>query len=106
MSMAAVIICLVAKVADGTTLICSDNTHIRIAGLESGKLVPPNAQHVLTGLTTGVALSCLPAGNEGAVIVARCTLPDQRDLACAMITARAGVKSASSWRRYGLQECD
>lgn len=106
MSMAAVIMCLVARVPDGTTLICSDKTAIRIAGLETGALVPKNARRQLAALTTGVTISCLPAGNEGQFIVAKCTLPDRRDLACTLIDAKAAVRSDASWRRYGLQNCD
>ena len=106
MSMAAAIICLVAKVPDGTTLICSNNTRIRIAGLESGELVPGKARRILAGMTIGRNISCLPAGNEGSFIVAKCTLPDHRDLACALINTKAGVRSVASWQRYGLQKCD
>lgn len=105
MSMAAVIMCLVARVPDGTTLICSDSTPIRIAGLETGAIVPKNAHRQLAALTTGVTLSCLPAGNEGPFIVAKCTLPDRRDLACALIDVKAAIRSDASWRRYGLEDC-
>jgi len=103
--MAAIIICLVVRVLDGTSFLCSDKTMIRIAGLEAGRLVPKTAQATLTQLTLGKKLSCLPAGNEGAYIVAKCTLPDGRDLACTMIAARAAVRSELLWRRYGLQPC-
>lgn len=103
--MAATILCLVAGVPDGTTLLCSDKTSIRIAGLEYGALVPKKARGILAGLTMGQKVSCLPAGNEGAFIVAKCTLPDQRDLACTLIKAKAGVRSDAAWKRYGLKDC-
>ena len=103
--MAAIILCLVVQVLDGTSFLCSDKTMIRIAGLETGRGVPKTARAVLTQLTLNKKLSCLPAGNEGDYIVAKCTLPDGRDLACAMIAARAAVRSDVSWRRYGLQDC-
>jgi endonuclease YncB( thermonuclease family) len=104
--MAATILCLVANVPDGTTIVCSDNTHIRIAGLEAGDLVPKKARGILAQLTEGHKLSCLPAGNEGAFIVAKCTLPDRRDLACTLIRSKAAVRSDVAWQRYGLEECE
>lgn len=103
--MAAIIMCLVAKVADGTTIICSDNTQIRIAGLEVGGLIPLKGRAVLNRLVVRKTLSCLPAGNEGAFVVAKCTLPDKRDLACVLIGSGAAVRSDIAWRRYGLQDC-
>ena len=103
--MAAVIMCLVVRVADGTTLVCSDQTKIRIAGLEAGRSVPMNARKTLEALTIGKQVSCLPAGNEGPLIVAKCTLPDRRDLACTLIATKAAVRSDVAWRRYGLADC-
>lgn len=103
--MAATILCLVSHVPDGTTIVCSDKTQIRIAGLETGALVPKRARATLAGLASGRKLSCLPAGNEGPYIVAKCTLPDGRDLACTLLKSRAAVRSDVSWRRYGLKDC-
>ena len=102
---AATILCLVAGAPNGTTLVCRDNMHIRIAGIETGERVPRNARHVLTRRVVGQSISCLPAGNEGSFVVAKCTLPDGRDLACTLIETRAAVRSEASWRRYGLQDC-
>lgn len=103
--MAALIMCLVASVPDGTTIVCSDGTRIRIAGLAVGAGVPPRARRILSALTIGKTVSCLPAGNEPQVIVAKCTLPDRRDLACTLIARGAAVRSDASWRRYGLDAC-
>jgi endonuclease YncB( thermonuclease family) len=103
--MAATILCLVAQVPDGTTIVCSDKTRIRIAGLEVGDHVPAKAHGILSKLTMGQKVSCLPAGNEGPFIVAKCTLPDKRDLACTLIEARAGVRSDMLWQKYGLKNC-
>lgn len=103
--MAAVIACLVVGVPNGTTIICGDKTKIRIAGLEVGEGVPRTARAVLSRLALGKTVSCLPAGNEGAFIVAKCTLPNRRDLACTLIKAKAAVRSDLAWRRYGLQDC-
>lgn len=104
--MAATIMCLVAQVPDGTTIVCSDKTQIRVAGLEVGERVPVKARGVLSRLTMGQKVSCLPAGNEGPFIVAKCTLPDKRDLACTLIKSGAAVRSEASWRKYGLKNCD
>ena len=103
--MAATILCLVAQVPDGTTLVCSDKTRIRVAGLESGAMVPKIGRSMLAKLTMGQKVSCLPAGNEGPFIAAKCTLPDRRDLACTMIKAKAGVRSDTLWKRYALGDC-
>lgn len=102
---AAAILCLVAAVPNGTTLVCADNMHIRIAGIEAADLVPKDARRILTRLTLGRTVSCLPAGNEGSFVVAKCTLPDGRDLACTLIRSKAAVRSDASWRRYGLEDC-
>lgn len=103
--MAAIIMCLVARVPDGVTIVCRDRAQIRIPGLVSGRSQPATGHAVLTKLTLGKALSCLPVGNEASVIAAKCTLPNQRDLACTLIGAGAGVRSDPAWRRYGLQDC-
>jgi endonuclease YncB( thermonuclease family) len=103
--MAAIILCLVASVPNGTTIVCSDSTRIRIAGLEVGKLVPSRARGFLTRLTIGKKVSCLPTGNEGPFIVAQCTPPDRPDLACTLIKSNAAVRSDVAWQRYGLKEC-
>jgi endonuclease YncB( thermonuclease family) len=103
--MAATILCLVSHVPNGTTIVCQDKTQIRVAGLEVGELVPKKARGILAGLTVGRKVSCLPAGNEGPFIVAKCTLPDGRDLACTLIKSRAAVRSDTAWRRYGLEDC-
>jgi len=103
--MAATILCLVTDVPNGTTIVCKDRTHIRVAGLEVGELVPKKAHGVLARLTVGQQVSCLPAGNEGPFIVAKCTLPDGRDLACTLIKSQAAVRSVVAWRRYALGDC-
>jgi len=103
--MAAIILCLVADVPDGTTILCRDRARIRIAGLETGDRAPPRGRRALAALTMGKTVSCLPAGNEGPYIVAKCTLPDKRDLACTLIRAGAAVRSDVAWRRYGLGDC-
>ena len=103
--MAATILCLVAEVPNGTTIVCKDSMPIRIAGLETGELVPKKARAVLARLAIGQKVSCLPAGNEGPFIVAKCTLPDGRDLACTLIKSKAAVQSPAAWRRYGLKDC-
>ena len=104
--MAATILCLVAQVPDGATIQCSDNTRIRVAGLEVGALAGTRkARSALERLTLGKKVSCLPAGNEGPFIVAKCTLPDRSDLACTLIKSRAALRSDASWKRYGIGEC-
>ena len=103
--MAAIILCLVVKVLYGATFLSGDRMQIRIAGLEAGARAPKQAQAVLTRLVLGKTLSCLPAGNEGPFVVAKCALPDGRDLACTLIAAKAGIRSDAAWRRYGLKDC-
>jgi len=103
--MAATILCLVAHVPNGTTMLCENKMLIRIAGLENGELVPRKARSTLTRLVVGQKITCLPAGNEGSLVVAKCTLPDGRDLACTLIGSQAAVRSEASWRRYGLEGC-
>ena len=103
--MAAIILCLVADVPDGTTILCRDQTRIRIAGLETDNRAPASGRKALAALTMGKTLSCQPAGNEGPYIVAKCALPDKRDLACTLIRKGAAVRSDAAWRRYGLADC-
>lgn len=103
--MAAIIMCLVVRVEDGATLICSDHTRIRVAGLATETSALKKGRDILSMLTVGKKISCLPAGNEGPFIVAKCTLPDRRDLACTLIKLHAGVRSEAAWRRYGLENC-
>lgn len=104
--MAATILCLVASVPDGTTIRCSNGMTIGIAGLETGPRVPKTAQGVLSRLTLGQKVACLPAGNKGPYIEAKCTLPDRRDLACTLIRSHTAIRSDVAWRRYGLAECE
>lgn len=109
--------CAVVQVHDGDTFTCADHTKIRVAGIDANELdgschnacaaMPADAsRRYVTALVLRRTLSCQPLGRSYARIVARCRLPDGRDLSCAAITAGAAVRWDQYWSRYRMGGCD
>lgn len=110
-------ICIVAAVHDGDTFTCADRTAIRIAGVEarelSGRCHLPRcapatgaeARTILVRLVHRQTLSCDQLDGSHERIVARCALPDGRDLRCALLAAGVVVAWPKYVRLYGLARC-
>lgn len=116
--------CRPVSVHDGDTFRCADGTRIRIAGVDSpdfesaspcrqrrANVVCDNvkanrARLVTTRLVEGKTLKCHAAGRSYNRVVARCWLPDNRSLSCAIIAGGGGVRLDGFWRRYGMGFCD
>lgn len=110
-------ICIVAAVHDGDTFTCSGKTAIRIAGIEARELSGkchlrrcaaasgPEARTVLMRLIYRQTLTCDPLDGSHRRIVARCALPDGRDLRCAVLATGVVVEWPTYVRRYGLERC-
>lgn len=110
-------------VHDGDTIRCADGTRIRIAGIQApdfedtepcragrADYVCSNAQAnrsqaIVQRLVWQQTLSCLPVGRSYARVVARCRLPDGRDLSCAAIAAGAATRWERYWRSYRMGAC-
>lgn len=110
------IACIVAAVHDGDTFTCRDGTRVRLAGVDANELdgschnacAPMSgeaARRYVDRLIHRQRLACQPYGHSYARIVARCTLPDGRDLSCQTIAAGAAVRWDRYWREYGMGAC-
>lgn len=116
--------CLVLAVHDGDgPLRCASGEKIRIAGVQAPDFTTaePCQQHraeyvcddaaaehardIVSRMVLNRTLQCEPYGMSYARVVARCTLPDGRDLSCAVIAAGAGARWDRYWQRYRLPEC-
>lgn len=121
---AAAFFCLVTHVHDGDgPLWCQNGIKVRVAGIRApdfknaepcrrGKAayVCSNVQaersrRIVEKLTLGKTMTCAPVGKSYKRVVARCTLPDGRNLSCATIAAGAATRWDSYWRRYHMGEC-
>lgn len=92
--------CRSPGVTDGDTIRCGGE-RVRIWGLDAPERdtpVGPAATRALAGLTRGQVVTCTQhqASRSHGRLVARCVLPDGRDLACEMI--RSGA--AQEWVRF------
>ncbi len=115
--------CTVIRVHDGDgPLTCANGVKIRIAGVQAPdfesaepcRVGKPGyvcddtraraAQRVTAGLTLGKRLHCTAVDKSWNRVVARCWLPDNRSLTCAVI-ARGGWAWPEYWRRYRMEEC-
>jgi endonuclease YncB( thermonuclease family) len=121
------ITCEVVRVHDGDgPLWCRSGEKIRVADIQAPdfKSAEPcrrpgarranytcddraaaRSQRVMSSLTLGKRLNCLPVGTSYKRIVARCTLPDGRSLSCAAIAAGSAVRWDRYWRQYRMDDC-
>ena len=124
MTPAAPITCAVIHVHDGDgPFLCGNGTKIRAAGVQAPDYedAPPCRQHrpsyvcddrlaaasqrIAARLVMGKTLACQPVGRSHARVVARCRLPDGRDLSCALVAAGAADVWPVYWRRYRMRRC-
>lgn len=94
-------LCLIGAIAiDGDTLRPTSGPNVRIMGIDSVERGNPDyipAREAMAALIDGRELACEPLyldryGRQ----VARCFLPDGRDLACAMVA----TGHARDWPKY------
>lgn len=109
-------LCL-ALAIDGDTIACRNGPHARVAGVEANELhggchlnacpaMPgPDARRVMSRLVDGKTLHCEAVGRSFKRLVAVCTLPDGRDLRCALVASGAAVDWPGYVRRYRLVRC-
>jgi endonuclease YncB( thermonuclease family) len=117
-------VCQVVKVHDGDgPLWCANGRKVRVAGVQApdwedaapcrqkkAGYVCDDAkaavsQRIAARLVLGKALDCRPVDRSWKRTVARCTLPDNRSLSCALIAAGAATRWDSYWRRYKMGGC-
>lgn len=121
--MLAAFLCLVTSVHDGDTFTCADRTRVRVAGIQApdfADTVPCRehraeyvcsdraaraSQRVVSALVLRQRLTCEALGPSYDRIVARCRLPDGRDLSCAIIAAGAATRWDRYWCRYAMGSC-
>lgn len=119
----AAFLCLVTSVHDGDTFTCADRTRVRIAGIQAPDFADTEpcrqgradyvcsdraaraSQRTVSSLVLRRRLSCEPLGPSYNRVVARCRLPDGRDLSCAVIAAGAATRWDRYWRRYNMGSC-
>lgn len=106
---AAAFTCANPVAGDGDSLRCGSR-RIRLAGIDAPELhgcrgrpgrrcVPGDgyaARRRMASLIRGKSLRCEPVGRSYDRTVARCALPNGRDLSCAAISAGVAVR----WARY------
>lgn len=112
-----------AYVHDADTIRCADGTRIRVAGIDAPDFTTAEpcrqhrpgyvcddrkaaaAQRIAERMVLGKTLTCEPVGTSSRRVVARCQLPDGRDLSCELLSAGAADVWPSYWRRYRMGEC-
>lgn len=116
--------CTVTRVHDGDgPLWCAEGPKIRIAGIQApdfesatpcregraGYVCDDRAarasQRTVSALVLGKRLTCISLEPSYSRIVARCRLPDGRDLSCAVLAAGAATRWDRYWRRYRMPAC-
>lgn len=116
--------CDVVRVHDGDgPLTCSSGVKVRIAGVQApdfedaepcrtGKAAyvcddrrAREARRITAGLTLGKRLTCTAVDRSWNRVVARCWLPDNRSLSCAVIANGAAWRWDAYWRRYRMEGC-
>lgn len=117
-------LCLVIGLhdADGP-LYCATGEKIRVAGVQApdyesaepcrtgragyvcSDRQAERSKRLVAPIVLNRTLRCQPVGKSYSRIVARCTLPDGRDLSCAIIAAGAATRWDSYWRRYRMPNC-
>jgi endonuclease YncB( thermonuclease family) len=120
--------CTVTRVHDGDgPLWCSNGIKIRTAGVQApdfesalpcraadprrvnyrcNNAAAQRSQQIVERLVLRKTLRCEATGKSYSRVVARCTLPDGRSLACASIALGAAVKWDRYWRQYQMGECE
>lgn len=117
-------ICTVTRVHDGDgPLWCAEGPKVRIAGIQApdfesatpcrdgraGYVCDDRAarasQRTVSALVLGKRLTCTALEPSYSRIVARCRLPDGRDLSCAVLAAGAATRWDRYWRRYRMAPC-
>jgi endonuclease YncB( thermonuclease family) len=94
-------VCTVTRVHDGDGPLCRK----RRAGYVCSDRAARASQRTVSALVLRRRLSCQALEPSYSRIVARCRLPDGRDLSCAVIAAGAAMRWGRYWRRYGMGEC-
>lgn len=87
------VICERPGVIDGDTFRCADRTRVRVWGLDAPELATPAGPASMRAMATmlaGQTLTCQRKGKSHDRVVARCTLPDGRDIAAEMIRQGQG----------------
>lgn len=116
--------CDVIRVHDGDgPLTCASGIKVRIAGVQSPdfesaepcRVGKPGyvcddararaAQRVTASLALGKQLHCTAVDRSWNRVVARCRLPDNRSLTCAVIARGGGRRWDAYWRRYRMGKC-
>ena len=116
--------CEVVKVHDGDgPLWCRNGPKVRIAGVQAPDFESAEpcrqgragyvcsdvraraSQQIVSRLVLRRQLRCMPLEPSYTRIVARCSLPDGRDLACATIAAGAAARWDRYWHRYRMGAC-
>ena len=95
----AAFICAHPGVVDGDTFRCAGGVRVRVWGIQAPERYEPAgpaSTRAMSRLIAGQALTCQPRGRSYERIVARCILPDGRDVAAEMV--RQG--QAVDWPRY------
>lgn len=120
----ATFLCLVVSVHDGDTFRCADGRSVRVAAIDANEtpavarrlgrpchldrcaaMAWDEARAVATRLILGRPLVCGKVGVSYDRDVARCRLPDGRELGCALIAAGAAVDWPAYRARYRLAPC-
>ena len=116
--------CTVTRVHDGDgPLWCAEGPKVRIAGVQAPdfRSAEPcrqrragyvcsdararKSQRTVSALVLRRRLTCQALEPSYNRIVARCRLPDGRDLSCAVLAAGAATRWDRYWHRYNLGAC-
>ncbi|WP_066723447.1 thermonuclease family protein [Sphingomonas pituitosa] len=116
--------CTVTRVHDGDgPLWCTEGPKVRIAGVQAPDFRSAEpcrarragyvcndararaSQRKVSALVLHSRLACQALEPSYNRIVARCRLPDGRDLSCAVLAAGAATRWDRYWRRYNLGAC-
>lgn len=122
--MSVLFLCAVLSVYDGDGPIrCATGEKVRVAGIQAPdfqKAEPcrrkrvgyvcddvraRQSQRIAASMLMGRRLICRSVDRSWGRVVAACSLPDGRDLSCALISAGAAVRWDSYWNRYNLRSC-
>lgn len=100
----ALFLCQQPSVHDGDTFRCADRTRVRVWGLDAPELATPAGPASMRAMATmlaGQTLTCQRKGKSHNRVVARCTLPDGRDIAAEMIRQGQGRE----WVKFSKGYC-
>lgn len=115
--------CTVTSVHDGDTFTCAGGTKVRVAGIQAPDFADTErcrrrradyvcsdraaraSQWVISALVLRRRMDCQAIEPSYQRVVARCRLPDGRDVSCAAIAAGAATRWDRYWRRYHMGGC-